>query len=367
MPSHTYLFVGGCNRPTSYFPTVNAKGIAVFRFDETTGSTQHACTIEGIDNPTYLCLDAERCRLYAVSEVVGWEEGVVSAYAIDPASGSLSYISKQATRGSCTAQTSLDRSRRFLFVANYGQGLQPVDKSFAVLPIRPDGGLSEAVADAQHTGSGPDPARQERPHPHAVLASPDNRFLIVADLGIDQLVTYRFDAASGAIARAGSFALPPGSGPRHFVFHPSGRFVHLANELASNVASLAFEAQSGGFSLLGIEPTVPAAAQPGNRCAAIRVTPDGRFLYVSNRGHDSIAVLAIAPDGKASLVETIPCGGRTPRDIDLDPSGRYLAVANQNSDTLSIFAAEGESGGLTFRSEIAAGTPTCVAFGRLAL
>lgn len=364
MPN-TFLFVGCCNRPMPSYATSNGKGIASFSFDEATGTATPIATIEGIDNPTFLSVDAKRLALHANSEVDGWNEGTVSAYSINPQTGRLAYINKQPTRGSTTAQNSQDRKGNFLLAANYSsspEGELP-NKAIIVLPIRDDGGLEPGVADAVHIGTGPNPDRQERPHPHAVQATPDNRYLVVADLGLDLLITYRFDPASGNISRHGAAALPPGSGPRHFVFHPNGRSFYLVNELTSSVASFAYDPDDGSFQLLHIEPTVPEAALATNSCSEIQIGPGGRVLYVANRGHDSLSILTLNEDGRVILDKTVPCGGKTPRHFAIDPSGSFLAVANQDSDRISLFAIDRQTGDLTpTGQDIQTGTPMCVAF-----
>ena len=369
MPTpNTFLFVGCCNRPTPYYATSNGEGIASFAFDEETGLATPIAVKGGIDNPTFLSVDPTRNVLHANSEVFGWNEGTVSAYSIDPATGHLRYINKQPTRGSLSAHNSRDRKDRFLLVANYSDGPEDElpNKAFVVLPIRDDGSLEPGIADAVHIGSGPNPERQERPHPHSILATPDNRYLVVADLGLDLLISYRFDAATGEIARSGASALPPGSGPRHFVFHPNGRRAYVVNELASSVSSLTYDPDDGSFVVLHTEATVPEAVRAGNSCSEIRLGPGGNVLYVANRGHDSLAILALQEDGGMALVKTVPCGGQIPRHFAIDPSGSFLAVANQNSDRVSLFAIDRQTGDLTPTDrDIETGTPTCVAFLRI--
>jgi 6-phosphogluconolactonase len=365
----TYLYVGCCTRPTPYYPTHNGQGIAAFTFDEATGAIAHIGITDGIDNPTYLGIDARHGALHANSEVFGWNEGTVSAYAIDPATGQLSYINKQPSLGSITAHNSPDRSGNFLLVANYSlapEGERP-NKAVAILPIRPDGGLLPAVSDAVHSGTGPVPDRQERPHPHSVLATPDNRHIVVADLGLDLLVVYRFNSQTGAISRSGAASLAPGAGPRHFVFHPHGRFVYVANELDSTVTSFAFEPDQPKFTMVATASTVPDGAATSNHCSEIRISADGAFLYVANRGHDSIAIFALDAEGGLDLLKTVPSGGQIPRNFAIDPSGNFLVVANQNSDRVTVFAVDRESGDLTPTGiEIETGTPTSIAFYRAA-
>jgi 6-phosphogluconolactonase len=227
--------------------------------------------------------------------------------------------------------------------------------------------LGPPVAEAAHEGSGPNEARQERPHAHCVLATPDNRFLVVSDLGIDRLVVYRFDASSGAIARHTETALPPGSGPRHFVFHPTLPRAYVVNELASTVASLDFDASGGAFKVLAVAATSPEEALSENHCSEIKITANGRHLYVGNRGHDCLSRFTIdEKSGIASLVDTIRSGGRTPRHFAFDPSGKFLAVANQDSDCIAFFSVDPTNGALTPLPDlVTTGTPTALAFVRL--
>jgi 6-phosphogluconolactonase len=360
------MYVGCCNRALPYFATANGEGIAAFRFDEATGGATPLGVTPGVDNPTFVAIDPSGAAVYATSEVLGWNEGVVSAYAIDRRTGGLSYINKQPTRGSIAAQASFDRAGRFLLVVNYGVGpmTERPNRSLVVFARKPDGEISPPVAEVTHEGVGGDPSRQERPHAHSVLATPDNRHLVVADLGLDKLIVYRFDAATGAIARHSELTLPPASGPRHFVFHPSMPRAYVGNEMSSTVASLAFDAQAGRFETLAITPTVPEAARAHNHCSEIRISADGRFLYIANRGDDSLSRFAIDPaSGVALLLETIPSGGKTPRHFAFDPSGKFLAVANQDSDRISFFAVDPLDGALRILPHsVTTGTPTNVAF-----
>ncbi|HET7411882.1 MAG TPA: lactonase family protein [Pararhizobium sp.] len=360
----TFLYVGCCNRETPYFATSNGKGIAVFEIDLDSGHLEPVGVQEGIDNPTFLSVDAAGTRLYANSEVFGWNEGVVSAYDIDRATGRLDYINKQAAQGSITAFNSSDRSGRYLLVANYG--MSPVadrpNRSVISFPIRADGGLGAAAGSAAHEGKGIDPERQERPHAHSIRISPDNRFAVAADLGIDALVSYAFDEASGHLERVATFRLPEGSGPRHFVFDPAAPRAYVVNELNSTVCSLAYDAESGALALLDSCATVPGEAT-GNHCSEITLAPSGKRLFVANRGHDSIATIAIDPEiGKLRLEANTPAGGKTPRHMAIDPSGQFLVVANQDSDRLAVFCLSGADEALSSVGGTSTGTPTCVAF-----
>ena len=360
------FYVGGCNRAGPPFPTANAKGISAFRLDTETGAVEALGATAGIDNPTFLAVAPDGKSLSATSEVGGWNEGTISAYAVDPLSGALTYLDKQPTRGDVTAHLSHDATGRFAAIANYS--VLPVtekpNRAIAVFPRDTDGALGAPVAEMTHVGTGADPERQERPHPHCVRFSPDNRFLVVADLGIDQLVIYRFDATTGALSLHGAAHLPPGAGPRHVAFHPTLPFAYVASELDSTVASFAYDAAAGSLALVAVASTLPDGLAAPNYPSGIKVAASGKHLFVGNRGHDSIGCFAIDPaTGIASFTGTVPCGGKWPRDIEFDPTGTLLAVANQNSDSIDFFRYDAASGVLTpFGAPVSAGTPTVVSF-----
>ena len=372
MNDRTFVVVGSLTRDAPYFQGARGKGITLFVFDEQTGQLTRLAEKGGVDNPTYLSVhEGNRC-VYANSEVFGWNEGTVSAYRLDPHNGSLTYLNKQSALGSILAHNSLDGTGRFVLVANYSVYAEPEDslpdQAVVVMPIREDGGLGPPVSSHSHSGSGPKTDRQERSHAHCALASPDNRHVLVADLGTDQLVVYRFDATSGALSPAPtSLKMKPGAGPRHFVFHPSSRFVYAINELDSTIAALTFDAASGALSHLHTVPALPSGHHDESRCAGVQLTPDGRYLFGSNRGHDSLVVYAVDEStGRLSLVEHHSCLGKTPRDFAVDPSGRFLLVANQNSDAVAVLRIDLKTGKLTDTGARAeCGTPMCVKFARL--
>ena len=351
----TFAFVGCLNREAPYFQGARGKGIAVFRFDEETGAMTLLSETGGIDNPTFLSIDPARRTVYANSEVFGWNEGTTTAYRLDPATGRLTYLGKQPTEGSITAYNSLDRSGGFLLVANYAIGdLDELPgRSAVVMPIRDDGGLGPVVDRIAHSGTGPNAARQERPHAHSIVASPDNRFVIVADLGIDKLMVYRLDAESGRLSPAPtpSFALPPGAGPRHLAFHPSGKYVFVNNEMAMTETVFAYDAEKGALTEIETVSTLPEAdrGKTGLSTAETLAHPNGRVVYVSNRTHDTIAVFACDPaTGKLTQLQNVPVEGEIPRNICLDPTGKWLIAAHQNSGTAALFKVDQDSGKLTF-------------------
>jgi 6-phosphogluconolactonase len=371
MHDRTFVIVGSLTRDAPYFQGARGTGLTVFAFDEQTIQLTKLAEKGGVDNPTYLSVHEGNSCVYANSEVFGWNEGTISAYRLDPQNGRLTYLNKQPALGSILAHNSVDRTGRFVLVANYSVYAEPEDslpdQAVVVTPIREDGGLGSPVSSHSHSGRGPKHDRQERSHAHCALASPDNRHVLVADLGTDQLVVYRFDAASGALSPAPtSVKMKPGAGPRHFVFHPSSRFVYVINELNSTITALTFDAASGSLSHLQTVPALPPRYRGESHCAGVQLTPDGRYLYGSNRGHDSLVVYAVdEATGRLSFVEHHSCLGKTPRDFAIDPSGRFLLIANQNSDTVAVLHIDPETGKLrdaSVRAEV--GTPMCVKFAR---
>jgi 6-phosphogluconolactonase len=314
-------------------------------------------------NPSFLALDATRRRLYAVNEIGnfrGGASGAVSAFQVDPASGALRLLNEQPSHGAAPCHLIVDGGNRFVLVANYTGG------NASVLPIQADGSLGEAVSVVQHAGSGPNPQRQQRPHAHSVNLDSANRFAFVADLGIDRVMIYRFDARAGALTAAEpeSAAAEPGAGPRHFAFHPDGRRAYLINELNSTLTSFVYEPGTGTLTPRQTLSTLPAGFEGANNCADVHVHPSGRFLYGSNRGHDSIVVFTIAPgDGALSPVQHQSTLGRTPRNFAIDPTGRFLLVANQDSDSISVFSIDPGTGTLTHTGQILdVPVPVCLKF-----
>ncbi|WP_027135658.1 lactonase family protein [Geminicoccus roseus] len=360
MADQTYLFVGSLNRAAPYFQATNGTGISLFRFDDTTGQAELLGETADIDNPTFLSVDPARRTLYAGSEVFGRKEGIVAAYRYDLGEGRLDYINMQPALGSITAYNSFAGGGRFLLVANYAMGEGGPDRSVAVFPIRDDGGLDPAVSSAAHEGHGPNAERQERSHAHCALELPGGGQVLVADLGIDEVVSYRLDP-DGRLEPAGSYATAPGAGPRHLAFHPSKPFVFVINELGSTISSLSLAAD-GALAEIDTRSALPDGATVHNDCSDLQVSPDGRFLYGCNRGHDSVVVMAVDQDGgRLATVQHIPCGGSTPRNCALTPSGGHLLVANQNSDVITVFRRDPQSGRLADAGRpIATGTPMCI-------
>ncbi len=358
------LYIGGVNRGIGYVAAPAGEGIAAFLLDLDTGAAEPLGVTRGIDNPTFVAVSPDGRRLAAVSEVDGWHEGTLTAYDIDAASGALRYINKQPTRGDYTCHVGFHPSSRFLGTANYG-GLpitERPNRSFALYPLGDE--LGAPSAEVTHQGSGPVSGRQDRPHAHCVRWTPDARFVVISDLGIDRLRIYRFDAANGSVSEHGEVALPPGAGPRHVQFHPTLPVLYCVNELDCTLATLAFDADAGTLQFIEAVSTLPEGGHKGNSCSAIAVAADGSHVYVANRGHDSVARFAIDPStGTARFLGTTPCGGRVPRDMAFDPSGTLLVVANQESDRLGLFRYRADTGALEpLPHSVAVGTPTAVAF-----
>jgi 6-phosphogluconolactonase len=364
----TIMVVGSLNRENPYFQGARGPGLSLFTFDETTAETVALQEYRGVDNPSFLSVAADGRTIYANSEVFGWAEGLVSALEIDLAAPRLRPINMQPALGSITAHNSFDRSGRYLLLANYAMGNgedEGPNQSVVVFPCRPDGGLGPSTSSAAHHGTGPNAERQERAHAHCVRISPDNRFAVVADLGLDGLFAYPFDETTGELGTPIVTRLAPGSGPRHFLFHPEGEIAVVVGELDSTVTSLRYDAASGRFAVLDRVSVVPEGTAD-NHSADIAFGAGGRFVYVCNRGHDSIARLALdAQTGRITLLGHTPCGGATPRGLATDPSGRFLAAANQNGDNVSFFAIDAASGALAVaRPSLPIGTPMCIAFAR---
>lgn len=363
MPS-ALVYIGGVNRGIGYVANAAGEGIAAFSLDLETGKAIPLGITKGIDNPTFVAMAPDGANLVAVSEVDGWHEGIVTAYRVDRESGALGYLNKQPTRGDHTCHAGFDPSGRYVGIANYG-GLPVAErpnKSFVIYAM--DEELSVPRAEVAHHGQGPNTERQSRPHAHCVRWSPDGRFLIVADLGIDRLMVYRFDAGSGTVTLQHEVAMKPGAGPRHVAFHPTLPVLYCVNELSSTLVTMAFDSASGALAAIGAVSTLPAGGHAGNSCSALAVGRTGAHVYVGNRGHDSIACMAIDPHtGKASFQSTTPAEGAVPRDIAFDPSGSILAVANQESNEVALFRHDPGTGVLTaLPHKISVGSPTVISF-----
>ncbi len=339
-----------------------SKGIYRATFDSETGELGVPELAAETASPSFLTVAPSKKYLYAVGEVSGEDGKGVSAFRLALPTGELTPLNAVSAVGQGPCHINTDRSERLVGIANYGSG------STVSYRIGADGALSEAVSVLQHEGSSVHPRRQAGPHAHSINFSPDNRFAYVCDLGLDQVLIYRVDAESGALTpNEPAFALTPvGGGPRHLAFHPGGQFVFVNNELSMTVTVFTQDAATGALTAVETVSTLPEGEGPADGLSTAEVVahPNGRFVYVSNRGHDSIAVFACDPEtGKLTLVQNAPAEGEIPRNFNLDPSGRWMLVAHQKSNSVAVLKVETETGKLTptgQKHEI--GAPVCVRF-----
>ena len=350
---HYLAYVG------TYTAKTNSKGIYVFRFDAATGQLSAGGVAAETPDPSWVAVHPSGQYLYAANEA--GKASTVSAFAIDKKSGKLELLNQLPSLGEDPCYLSFDKTGKYAFVANYTSG------TIAVFPIMPDGRLGEHTALVQDQGAtGPNKERQEGPHAHWIETSPDNRFVLVADLGLDEVLVYKFDATSGTLTpNEPAFArLKPGSGPRHLVVHPNGKFIFSVSELSSTATSFAYDAKKGTLKEIGAVSTLPPGFSGRNDVAEATVHPNGKFLYVSNRGNDSIAVLSIDPaKGTLAPVGGIPTGGKEPRHFIFDPSGKFLFAENQFSDTVVEFRADAATGQLTPSGDtVSVPSPVCISF-----
>jgi 6-phosphogluconolactonase len=333
-PPEWNVFVGTYTRPQK------SKGIYAWRFQPATGKLTALGLAAETSNPSYLAVHPNQRFLYAVNEN---NNGAVTSFSIDDASGKLKQLNQVSSKGGGPCHLTTDRSGRFLYVANYNSG------SIAAFPINEDGSLGEASAFIQHSGSSANPQRQKGPHAHDVVMSPDNHFVFTADLGLDQVIGYRFDPARGGMATDDGVItkIAPGSGPRHLAFRPDGRFLYVLNEMTSNVVALRYDAAKGSTEEMQTLSTLPSDFKGNNSGAEIAVHRSANYLYASNRGHDSIAIFRIdLTSGKLSPIGYASTRGKTPRGFGIDPTGGWLFAGNQESDNMSMFRIDLKTGNL---------------------
>jgi 6-phosphogluconolactonase len=359
--SGKYLFYVGTYTHTQSGAT--GKGIYAYRFDATTGEiTSLGLATESV-NPSFVAISPDGKFLYAVNEVPNYKgrnSGGVSAYAIDHATGKLTFLNEMRSRGADPCYITVDKTGKHVLVANYTGG------SVIVFRVQEDGKLGPASAFVQHKGHGPNLQRQQGPHAHSIDLSPDNRFAMIDDLGTDALIVDRFDGDTGdLIPNDPPFArLDPGAGPRHFALHPSGKFAYVISEMHSTVTAFAADLNKGTFEPLQTISALPKDFKGANDDAEIQIHPSGKFLYASNRGHDSITLFSIDSEkGTLTAVDYTPTQGKTPRSFEIDPAGKFLFAANQDSNTIVVFSIDQTTGKLTPTGKILdVGTPVCVKF-----
>ncbi len=340
---------------STYTNRQRAQGIYAYRFDSATGKFTSLGLAAETPDPSFFIIHPNRKFLYAVSEF-GAE---LRSYEIDLSTGMLKLLNKVPSKGEYPVHLALDQTRKWLFDANYRGG------TTVVFPVREDGTLGEANSLVQHVGSSVLPRRQDAPHPHGVYISTDNRFLFVPDLGLDKIMSYRFDAAKGTISanEPDSVKVAPGSGPRHLAFHPNNKFVYAMNEYTSSITAYTFDAGKGTLTQFQAHPALPPDFTGTPNGGEIAVHPNGKFLYASNLNHDSIAIFTIDGNGKITAAGHVPTQGTAPRHFAIDPTGAFLIVSNQNTDNIVVFRIDQATGGLKPTGEtVKVGMPVCLDF-----
>ncbi|CAN5874006.1 lactonase family protein [soil metagenome] len=349
------LYVGTYTNKTS-------EGIYVYKFNLETGALEKLHTVKNVVQPSYLTIDEDEKYLYAVNETEQYEgkkSGAVSAFAIDQKTGDLKFLNKVPSLGGAPCFIIVSENERYVLVANYLGG------NVSVFPIEAGGKLGASVDLQQNIGTGPNKNRQEAAHAHSINLDNKNRYAIVCDLGIDKVFIYEFDSKTGKLKpnpNQNFYQTKPGAGPRHFAFHENGKFAFLINELDTTISSLAFDAEKGTLKEIQIVSTLPENFKGSNTCADIHVSPNGRFLYGTNRGHDSLVVFEIdEKTGRLNYVEHTSTGGKTPRNFTIAPNGKFLLAANQNSDSIIVFRVDEKTGKLTKTANKAAvSMPVCL-------
>jgi 6-phosphogluconolactonase len=340
-------------------PTSRSDGIFIYRLDGITGELTFVGAVGEVINPSFLSISPDHRFLYAVNEVNefnGLSGGGLTAFAIDAKSSLIRRLNAQPTLGATPCYISNDSG--LAFVANYGGG------SLSILPISEDGHLGSLIQVIHYHGSSINPRRQDAPHVHSVILDPAARFALVADLGTDTITIYHLDRSSGTtpLVKVHEVSVEAGSGPRHMAFHPTRHFLYLANELSSRVTAFAYNEADGRLQSFQNILALPEDFAGTNITGDIHISPSGRHLYVSNRGHDSIAIFAIDQStGHLTIVAFVPTQGRTPRNFSFDPSGNWLLVANQDSDNLVPFKTDPVSGQLVSTGQVTSvPRPACV-------
>jgi len=354
------VFVGTYTEPEGS----RSEGIYAYRMDPSSGELTLEKVLKGIINPAFLAIHPRQGFLYAVNEVqifAGQDEGGMSAISINSTSGELILLNHQSSHGKHPCYVSVEQTGRFALTANYTSG------SIAMFPIQTDGQLGPASEVIQHSGFSVHPERQTGPHAHCILPDPTNRFAIVADLGQDKILIYGMDLEGGKLHKHGEVEVQAGAGPRHLTFHPNGQYAYLINELNATLTGYRYYADAGTFEELQTVPALPEDFKGENFCADVHVSPDGKYLYGSNRGHDSIVCFLIDENtGRLTYKNHTSTEGMEPRNFAISPDGAFLLVANQKSDNIVTFKIDPATGQL-FKTghEVEVSMPVCLKFGYL--
>jgi 6-phosphogluconolactonase len=344
------------------FVTVFAAGekgaIQAYELDLASGGLKLLERTGGVENPFFLALSPDRKFLYSIHarSFGGQEPEQIAAYELEGRTGKLKLLNRQSAQGTAACYLHVDATGKTVVVANYTSG------SVASLPVKADGSLGAAASFFQHTGSSVDPARQKEPHAHSIVVSPDNRFVYAADLGLDQVLCYRLDAAAAKLTpNDPPFArTPPGAGPRHLTFHPNGKHVYVINELANTVSVFDYQADSGRLTDQQTISTLPADFTGKSYCADLKITPNGRFLYGTNRGHDSLAAYQIGDDGRLTLLAIEPSLGKGPQNLAITPDGKLLLCANMPGNNVAVFRIDAGGGLKSVGDPVSMPSPSCI-------
>ncbi len=355
MQNAPFVFVGTYTEPEGS----QSEGIYVYRMNPSSGELTFLRAVKEVLNPSYLAFHPQQGFLYAVNEVQTYRKqngGGVSAFSV--ASDEIRYLNDQRSNGSDPCYVSVEQTGRFALVANYTSG------SVAMFPIQSDGKLRPASDVIQHAGSSVHPDRQTGPHAHCILPDPTNRFAIAVDLGLDKLLVYQLDLEAGKLSKHTEIEIQAGAGPRHLTFHPNGPYAFLINELNATVISYRYDSKRGTFEELQTVPALPEGFKGENLCADIHVSPNGKYLYGSNRGHDSIVCFRIDENtGRLTYQHHTLTGGREPRNFAIDPTGTFVLVANQKTNNIVSFKIDAESGELSRTiHEMEISMPVCLKF-----
>jgi len=343
----------------SAFATGDKGSIHAFQLESKTGQLKPLHHTTGVENPFFLAVSNNQKFLYSIhAKNFGVKENEqIAAYQIEGRTGRLKLLNRQSSLGTAACYLDVDATGKTVLVANYSTG------SVASLPVKADGSLGEAASFVRHTGSSVDPARQKEPHAHCIVVSPDNRFVFAADLGLDQVLSYRLDAKTSKLTpNDPPFAKSPaGAGPRHLTFHPNGKRVYVINELSNSVTVFNYDVKSGSLTENQTISTVPQNFKGTSHCADLKITPNGRFLYGTNRGHDSIAAYRIGDDGRLTLIGIEPSLGKGPQNLAIMPGGEMLLCANMPGNNVATFRIDSKTGGLKSVGEpIVITSPSCI-------
>lgn len=349
--------------------TGKSQGIYQLELDLSSGKLTQKGVTGGVKNPSFVAIHPNGKFLYSVAEIADFngkaKQGGIAAFSIDPKTGALTALNQESSVGDGPCHLVVDRSGKCVLAANYGGG------SVCCLPIGDDGKLSKAASFIQHKGGSVNKSRQSAPHAHSINVDLGNKFAVAADLGLDQVLVYKLDAATGTLTPNDppATSVTAGSGPRHFAFHPSGQYAYVINEILLTTTAFSYDAATGKLTEIQTLSTLPPGVErgPGMSTAEIQAHPSGKFVYGSNRGHDTIVAYSVdAATGKLTYVENESTGGKTPRNFGLDPTGKYLLAANQASDSIVVFKINPETGALD-RTEhsLEVPTPVCVKFLKL--